>query len=522
MATNTDNRSGGFLHGLLSGPAIFPVLIILIGLLLLLTLHEGQNWSGDFAQYIHHARNLVEGRHYLDTNYLANSISYFIGPYSYPPVYPLLLTPVYWLFGLDFEAMKWVGVICFCLALYYMVKTFSYKLGHWQQLAIVLLVGLNPYMWNFSNLLRSDFTFTLFCYLSLYLMIKAFSELDKKPGETGVMLKYALLLGVSTWLAYGTRTIGLVLPMTLLTYDIIFRRRISFLTMIALSIFALMAFLQSNLLSGNFTPQHILDNLNSLTDSDNSPGNISYFSHIRLDFGDIKLRIIGYRWALQGFWTPDGNTLVHATFVILSNLTILAGFVGYVLALFRRITVLEIFLAGYVAALLIFSGPPSPRYLIPLFPLALYYMLYAYRELVMNRSRKLRLSILTAYLAATTLLYGVAVSGNKHEELDMGIEHPQAVEMFDYIREESDPDDTIVFRKPRIMALLTGRKSSGAPDRRKKIPDLFDRYLEAIEADYYVVINLGAWMLPVIDSTPPSERLHKVFRNDYFVVYKFD
>ena len=56
-------------------PVAVPLAILALTVFYLLTLVQGQNWSGDFSLYILHAQNLVEGRHYLDTGYLLNPVS---------------------------------------------------------------------------------------------------------------------------------------------------------------------------------------------------------------------------------------------------------------------------------------------------------------------------------------------------------------------------------------------------------------------------------------------------------------
>ena len=81
------------------------------------TLRPGQDWGGDFSQYISHARNLALGRPYAETRYeIALPESAIHMPASYPPVFPLLLAPVYREFGLNLVAMKILVQVLFLLA----------------------------------------------------------------------------------------------------------------------------------------------------------------------------------------------------------------------------------------------------------------------------------------------------------------------------------------------------------------------------------------------------------------------
>src|SRR5262245_23877625 len=69
-------------------------------------LPKGHDWGDDFAMYVSHARNLVEGRDYSDTGYIFNPHYSHVGPRNYPPVTPLLLTLPYAAFGPDLYVMK--------------------------------------------------------------------------------------------------------------------------------------------------------------------------------------------------------------------------------------------------------------------------------------------------------------------------------------------------------------------------------------------------------------------------------
>jgi hypothetical protein len=63
------------------------VILVAACVVQLLTIRDGQPWGDDFAQYITHARNLIERRPYADIGVLrAGQIP---GPLEYPPVYPL-------------------------------------------------------------------------------------------------------------------------------------------------------------------------------------------------------------------------------------------------------------------------------------------------------------------------------------------------------------------------------------------------------------------------------------------------
>src|SRR5438876_9591837 len=77
----------------------------LIGLFYLATIRPGHAWGDDFAQYIHHARNLATGVPYAATGYIYNPYNPTTGPRTYPPGLPLLLAPVVKLTALELRPL---------------------------------------------------------------------------------------------------------------------------------------------------------------------------------------------------------------------------------------------------------------------------------------------------------------------------------------------------------------------------------------------------------------------------------
>ena len=93
-------------------------IIIIIGIFNFLTIKDGHDWGGDFSMFIHHAKNIVEGVDYEDTGYIYNPNVPLLAPKTYPPVFPLLLVPIYKWFGLNFTIMKIEIVLFFLLSLF--------------------------------------------------------------------------------------------------------------------------------------------------------------------------------------------------------------------------------------------------------------------------------------------------------------------------------------------------------------------------------------------------------------------
>ena len=80
------------------------------------TIREGHNWNGDFAQFVHHAKNISEGNSYQEIHYIINPYNW-LSPINYSPVFPALLAPIYFLFGLNLTAMKLMMIAFFATSL---------------------------------------------------------------------------------------------------------------------------------------------------------------------------------------------------------------------------------------------------------------------------------------------------------------------------------------------------------------------------------------------------------------------
>ena len=507
--------------------AITFTVVGIIGIFYSLTLYDGHDWSGDWSQYIHHAKNLAEGKNYLDTGYIVSSSAKFVGPYAYPPIFPILLTPIYWLYGLDFEAMKLVAIVSLCLSLLLFPRLFNNQLTRAQQIILILLVGLNPFFWEYRNSILSDYSFIFFSYLSLHLMQLFVQSANNTQLQSYLRTLWRSFgLGLIMYLAYGCREIGIILPLCVLTYEIINKRKITLISIASIAIFLVLACSQYHFLNTNLTPISIQQNLAEFSEKHAESSSTGHLDFISLDPAAIAHRVQGYRWALQAFLPLNHNPTFELINTILFNLVTLLAFFGYFIALKRRITVLEIFFAGYVAVLLLFGAPTYTRYLLPLLPLILYYALISYQYFLKSgifgsNRYHLKTLISAGLLSVTSISYAYSIKNHSYEALDNGISHPKAVEMFEFIRNNTALNDTIVSRKPRMMALLTNRTSISTPRLASPTPEHINQFFDAAEADYYVDFQLQKWILPLSESTPPTPWFTEVFRNSHTAIYKY-
>lgn len=122
-----------------------------------------------------------------------------IGPYLYPVGFPLLITPVTWLFGVNFIAYKTLMLFFFllvCITSFYLFRT-CFDEPLWP-LIIALSILFNYYFMVSLDLIGSDIPYLFFALMSLYL-IKKQRRSNKWLHQLGIgmIISFAFLLRTS-------------------------------------------------------------------------------------------------------------------------------------------------------------------------------------------------------------------------------------------------------------------------------------------------------------------------------------
>jgi Dolichyl-phosphate-mannose-protein mannosyltransferase len=478
------------------------VLLTVIATFQLATLRSGHGWGDDFAMYLAHARNLAQGLPYADTGFIPNAYN-VPGPPSYPPVYPLLLTPIYWAFGLDLTAVKVQTVLLLCAALAFIYGCVRTELPAAWASALLAVVGFNPWLWELKDEVLSDIPFLLFCFLTLYL-----GQRVARSPPSSVWRAYVrgAVLGVAAYLAYGTRSVGLVLLPALLLAETIRSRRITPFGVALISVFAALWFLQNLLLH---------------TDQ-------QYGQSLTLDPNWLAYNAVMYFRSLSLLWINGHSTPLRAA---VFGLVLLLAAVGYVLQIRRAVGVLEIFPWLYLAPLLVYwvGTMIQQRYVLPLLPLMLYYAAIGLRALVQGRSLRMRQAVPAVLVAMMASLYAVRYSTLDFGPIRDGLSKSTTIALLDFVRVESAPNDVFLFGKPRLLALYTGRRSASQYGQRTD--QQLWAYLRKVHAQYVIVARTQELSLEIDYGRPQQlsgfvsrfpERFLAVFTNADFVVYRIE
>jgi len=401
---------------------------VLVGLFYLATLRTGHDWGDDFALYIQHARNIAAHVPYAATGYIYNPHNPAIGPRTYPPGFPVLLAPVIAVFGLELQPMKVVVVLCFLGALLLLSRVFQRNLPPLYRAALILVMGLNPYFWDFKDHVLSDIPFLFFTLLSLYAFQRA-AQADRRS------LTYGAVAGIATAAAIATRALGVMILPAFIASDVLRWRRVQRETALACGIPIAVLLLQ-----------YVVGAQDG-----------SYFDTLTITPAAMGRNVVEYLRALSDIW-ENGYADVGRKLTFLVTVG-LAAF-GYLRALRSGATVLELFPVLYAIPVMLWPAYQGTRFLIPLIPFYLYYCLLGIRGL--ETALAPRRHVALAFLAIVVLVYGARYSTLRYGPLPDGVAAPESVELFRFVKQNTAPQDIFVFSKPRALALFTGRRASAS------------------------------------------------------------
>jgi len=434
------------------------------------TIRDGHGWGDDFSMYIQHAKNIAEGADYERSGYIYNPRYPSLGPKAYPPIFPLLLAPIYSAFGLNLNVMKIEVVGFFVLFLAIFFLAFKDELPFHYIGATIAIVGFNYYFWEFKDNVLSDIPFTLFAFLSLLLIQRADGpRFSVSQGLSAVMT------GFFIYLSYGTRAFGVVLIPCLLIYEVMRFKRPTRFGIIATIISGILMLAQSIFVHGLG----------------------SYFDQLAINPRTLLLNLLWYGVTYDDIWYNGYSGTLHH---LLSLLILGLAIIGY-LSRLRDITVFEIFVPLYLLVVIVWPSFQGTRFLIPVIPLIVLYALAAIAKIT-ERLIRVRLTVISRLTAESSIeLIGSVrqrpsqIHGRirrtyifKRKDIEMlafgglflaislsyigaytkrdfgfvreGIGKKETVELFDYIRQNTTKNDIIIFQKPRALSLYTERSAS--------------------------------------------------------------
>ena len=441
----------------------------------------------DFAAYVMHAANIVEGRPYSEIHYVPNSAAPWVSPANgYPPVYPLLLAPVYWLRGLDLRAMKMVTVCTFAIFLAAFAGWVRPMVSPGLRVVAVLLVGLSPAFWNYRDLISSEFPYLMFSFLAL-LAIRCGSDVGRGWQQAG----WALLAASLSYASYGARTIGIALPGALLGAELMRRRKPERFVVLVLGVFASFAIVQSVVLTSprgymavaHFSTTSALENVASYAKSLSHAWESGFSQAAQ---GGLTVVFSGF--AAFAFWKGLRNGSLEALYVVI-----------------------------YLGILIAWGAQIGVRGLLPVLPIYLTYVVLGITDAVEGWKKPKARALVAAVAVCMAITYFGGLRQRPWQAALANVNDTSAQELFTFLRSQTQPSDLLLFSKPRSIALFSGRVTASLGPEESAKDSM--RFLQ--EKDVRFVIQT-AWSPGSYEGllSDDGEHFSEVFRNRDFKVYR--
>lgn len=455
-----------------------------------LTIRPGHNWGGDFSLYIAHAKNLVTGQPYNQTSYIPTRESAIRMPPSYPPVFPLLLAPLYGAFGLNYHAFKVLQAAILILAMVvYWRLALSRGLDPLFAAAATASFALTGLVLKLKESVVPDPAFLLIAGLVLLVCLRIY---ERGEDQRHPVLSAAVVAALSL-AATATRPVGLTLPVALGCYELLrFRRIRKFL--IATAVFFTCGFLLYT---------RVLYDTRVY-------GNQFWFSP-----GTYLQNVIFYLRAPAEFWSgaPGGLRQLFAV------IGVVAAALGWWRCVRERFSILEVYAIAALGPLVIYSSSPVARYLLPILPLFFIYMVLGltawFKRLPVSPT--VARGALLGFLALGAILNIRAIERGPIAE---GIERPSFVSLCSYIDSHTPPDSVIASFNPRVLALYTRRPSIWSSEIAENAA--FDSFLDRMHTKYLVLYSRygddNRWARPHVEANPA--KYSRVYDNGEFSLYE--
>lgn len=480
------------------------VILILSGMLGYGMLTSGHNWAySDFAAYIMQARSIIEGD--LSGFIIHNTLTILesdvpVGPIAYPWGYPLLLSPVLALMGISTLSMKLLNTLFYILFLSCLIFLLRKRLPYFDSLALLAIFAFNPVFLNAQDNILSDIVFLFFSTFALFLI----DRLDVVPSPNGSGYARRILIGGMIFAAFFIRTNGLLLLPTLVAYEIflLVKRRVSFGEIkkkILLLATPYLVFLALWIFSSLIFP-------------DGQASHLSHYENFRLS----------QLWPHLLFYLDLGQSF----FAEIAYAQVFYGFFGlfFLAGVFLKFKENFLFILYFVLTLLLYISWPDLqgiRFLFPIIPIFIYLAAQGFGmflSFLRQRGSKVisffyRGVLIYLALAFFVISWQGAMGNLASERTIHGPFDEVAIELFDYVKKNLPEESLIIFFKPRIMRLMTGRDS------------ILVLTCENLEHGDYVVINkkwedMGQIAPEEITSCPIG--LEKLYNNRRFVVYQIE
>lgn len=407
---------------------VLAVLIAAVFCVYLAMITDGMRTNAtDWAMYVMHARNILHGRPYTETGYIVQPETMFEGANSYPSGYPLILVPFYAIFGFDVRVFKIVSDAALALSLwpiYILSRRFL------SPLTALVMVAATAFGWEYvlvQNGINSDGPYQFLSFAAIVFVLWIYDR--GKDVSRGVV--WGVLVGLALAAAYLTRPIGIGLLLAAAGADLIRRRRIAAFNVAMCVTFLVLVVLNNSMFHKDsaYKDQFILSPVLMV---EHLVTYVGYMSHV--------------------FASRMGNTFRHLLF----GPSLLLALVGVWTKVRRHgLTLVELYAAILLGVLSVYWSP-NTRYLLPLLPIYLVYVVVGFDAVLERVPKEYRLGLQVAGAAA--LLVAPAANLVRIRSFDEGslIATPAFDQLCQQIGSRTSVHDYVLFWNPRVWPCTQG------------------------------------------------------------------
>lgn len=243
-------------------------------------------------------------------------------------------------------------------------------------------------------------------------------------------------------------------------------------------------------------------------------GQSSHLDHLeRVSIGRLINHFFYYLILIAEFFSPNESRLAGLPMYLMT----LPFFVLGVKKYWRENISFCVYFVLTFALYVIWPHKQGLRFFLPIIPIYVYFFVLG-TEIAQKKIFKLHPTFLPKAIVALFIVASgyVVIQNVTHDESRYdGPYSPAATEMYAYIREHSESTDIVIFRKPRVMALITGLHSA-----RFAKPEDYEKF----EGMRYLVLdnhNLSDQLQKdFIEKQLDAKKLELVFQNDQFKIYQ--
>ena len=505
-----------------AGEFVLPVaLVFLLGVIALINHFSGHDWGDDFALYMRQTQALTIGNigEVISDNRFSveNSGWNTFSPYSYPWGWPLLIAPLYALFGLNYEVFKFVEVITFCVFLFTFFILVRRRAGSIAATLLTLLFGLSPIYIGGTGTVLSDIPYLGFVGLSLWWMdrcrIRGLLE--------GASRNQLIIMGLLLAYTYNVRREGITLVFALAALHIAALVRLSPKTS-SVNVFRDVDWKRVSIPYVSFFVAVVVFHLLLPTVLlPSAPGTGLQNVSNRVDYyRDILAQQIGLQRPGSPIELLGSESAGHRALFYL----VVLGAIGLVARLWQRREE-DASIAAFLACsslLMLVSPYQEGRYLFTITPFLAYFAYQAFPTLMQISSPESRTGFRIVTALSAVAIFGLVVlnarvtaqSTDYHLDYTYvvhGPESPDAQEMFEAVRATTRADDVILFFRARAMTLYSDRRSIMGANLEQLLP----------RSDWYVMAKNSTYSQKLLtDDEAEAYGLTKTWENEGWVMWR--